>query len=286
MIKIGNDYWGGDRPCFIVAEAGLAHEGDFSMAMRLIDLAADGGAHAVKFQMYRTNELISKERDPVRYENFKRKEIPYQSFADLKQYAEDRRLIWFATPHTMSAFEFLRDLGVLLYKIGSGERWGSQIIGEAIDTGKPVFISTGMRTQSQIHELISAYAGETVAFLHCVSMYPVTESHTNLAFLDQLNFWELVYGSVLGYSDHFPGTYAVELAVAKGAKIIEKHIKLPESTGQDIEVALDAKEFKNMVKAVQKVERMLGPKIRQYSAEERSTEKWARKGPDGKRPLS
>ena len=286
MIKIGNDYWGGDRPCFIVAEAGLAHEGDFSMAMRLIDLAADGGAHAVKFQMYRTNELISKERDPVRYENFKRKEIPYQSFADLKQYTEDRRLIWFATPHTMSAFEFLRDLGVLLYKIGSGERNDSQILKSAIDTGKPVFVSTGMRSHNEIYDLIAShgFSGKT-AFLHCVSMYPVMETQVNLDFLDLLKIWCTSHYSILGYSDHFPGTYAVELAVAKGAKIIEKHIKLSESTGQDIEVALDAKEFKNMVKAVQKVERMLGPKIRQYSAEERSTEKWVLKGKDGKRPL-
>ncbi len=285
MIKIGNDYRGGDRPCFIVAEAGLAHEGDISLAMRLIDLAAEGGAHAVKFQMYRTKELISMDRDPVRYENFKRKELPYKAFEVLKRYAEDNRLIWFATPHTMSAFEFLKDLGVVLYKIGSGENWISPITRAIIDTGKPVFISTGMRSDTDVMILTMDYGSENVAFLHCVSLYPVGENKVNLAFMDRLGRWCKEVDSTMGYSDHFPGTYAAELAVIMGAKIIEKHIKLPESTGQDTSVALDLKGFKNMVKAIQRVERMLGPKIKQYSDEERSTEKWALKGKDGKRPL-
>ena len=285
MIKIGNDYRGGDRPCFIVAEAGLAHEGDFGLAMRLIDLAAEGGAHAIKFQVYRTKDLISKERDPVRYKNFKRKELPYEAFEQLKRYAEDNRLIWFATPHTMDAFEFLKGLGVLLYKVGSGERSDSQILKSAINTGKTVFVSTGMRTNSEVMELISIYGSNHMAYLHCVSMYPVMEAQVNLDFLDTLGIWCQLRQCTMGYSDHFPGTYAVELAVAKGAKIIEKHIKLPESTGQDNKVALNLKEFKNMVKAIQRVERMLGPKIRQYSDEEKGTEKWALKGRDGLRPL-
>ncbi len=285
MIKIGNDYRGGDRPCFIVAEAGLAHEGDIDLAKQLIDLAAEGGAHAVKFQVYKTKDLISKERDPIRYKNFKRKELPYEAFVQLKQYAEERRLIWFATPHTMDAFEFLKGLGVMLYKVGSGEGILGPIVEAALNTGKPVFISTGMRTGHDVLNAIRWCNTDRVAFLHCVSLYPVTENLANLAFMDRLAWDCRIHNSTMGYSDHFPGTYAVELAVAKGAKIIEKHIRLPESTGQDNEVALDLKGFKNMVKAIQRVERMLGPKIRQYSDEERSTEKWALKGRDGLRPL-
>jgi len=284
MILVGDRKVGGDNPCFIVAEAGLAHEGRFELAKELINMAADAGADAVKFQVYRTKDLISKDRAPDWYERFERKELPYGEFAELKEYAEKRGIIWFATPHTVSAYIFLQVLGVPLYKVGSGERFNDSITKMVMSSGKPVFISLGMKEHGEIANFVSLYGGPNVAFLHCVTMYPVAEDKANMAFLSTLRKWCRLEGSDVGYSDHTPGTSAVEMAVVLGAKIIEKHMKVKESTGQDVNCSLDGMELKAMVGKIRQIERMMGSEIREYSAEERESEKWALKGKDQKRP--
>ncbi len=167
-----------DSPCFVIAEAGLAHNGKFENAIKLIDIAADANVDAVKFQIYKTKELISKERSPEWFERFQKKELPYEDFGKLKEYAEERKLIWFATPHTESAFEYLKKLGVSLYKIGSGEH-DTKFIDKIADTGKPLIISTGLRTHFEVLALIDRYGSQNTAFLHCITAYPVIESLLN-----------------------------------------------------------------------------------------------------------
>lgn len=271
-----------DSPCFIVAEAGLAHSGKFENALKLIDMAAESGVDAVKFQIYKTNELISKERAPDWFDRFQRKELPYEDFKKLKEYAESKKLIWFATPHTFSAFEFLRSIGVSLYKVGSGEH-DQKFIDQIADTGKPIIISTGLRTHSQVLDLIDRYGSGRSAFLHCVTAYPVLESLLNLGFIRTMKRHCAVSRSVIGYSDHTEGTYACELAVAMGAKIIEKHICLEDSDGQDVKVSLKGKELMNFTIKIRQVERMVGSQFRIYSGEEKENEKWALKQSDGRR---
>lgn len=289
VMKVGSREVGGDAACFVVAEVGLAHEGSVDLAKRLIDLAVEGGADAVKFQAYRVEDLINRDRDEERYDRFKRKEIEYEFLPNLKSYAEGNGLIWFCTPHTMSAFEFLNRIDVPLWKIGSGERNDSEILKACVGTGKPVFISTGLREGKDIEDLINMYDSPGVAFLHCITMYPVPSNRVNLGFLEHLIFistgGEGWHEFIPGYSDHSVGTLACEAAVAIGAKIIEKHIKLPESTGQDVHGALFGDEFKAMVSRIREIEVMIGSSNRQYSEEEKENEKWARKGKDGLRPL-
>lgn len=274
-----------ESPCFIVAEAGLAHNGNFENAIKLIDLAVEAGADAVKFQVYRTKELISEERSPDWFERFQKKELPYEAFAKLKEYAEKNKIIWFATPHTESAFEYLRRIDVPCYKVGSGEH-DFDFIDKIADTGKPLIISSGMRTHYEVLRLIDRYGSPNTAFLHCVTDYPTLEHLTNLGFIDTMKCHAVASRSVIGYSDHAEGTYACELAAAKGAKIIEKHICLDDTEGQDVKVSLQGKEVKNFVKKIRQVERMVGSEFRGYSAEERENEKWALKSKeDNKRPL-
>jgi N,N'-diacetyllegionaminate synthase len=285
-MKVGSREIGGNAPCFIVAEVGLAHEGRFDLAERLVDLAAESGADAVKFQAYKTEDLINKDRDPERWKRFKRKELRPEDFYDLRAHAEWKKIIWFCTPHTMSAFEFLNSLDVPLWKIGSGESNDSPILRAAVETGKPVFISTGLRDEKGIEDLILRLPRfRDIALLHCITMYPVTPQRANLGFLGPLEHWCRSVGAVMGYSDHSVGTLACEVAVSMGAKIIEKHIKLPESTGQDVHGALFADEFKGMVGRIREIETMIGSSTRQYSEEEKENEKWALKGKDGLRPL-
>jgi N-acetylneuraminate synthase/N,N'-diacetyllegionaminate synthase len=279
-MQIGNKEVGGDSRCFIVAEAGLAHGGNKDLAFKLIDLAVDAGADAVKFQVYKASELVDYKRDPALFERFKSKELSYDVFKELQEYAKIKGIIWFATAHTESALEFLVSLGVPCYKIGSGEK-GSDLFGKIIDLGKPTFISTGMRTHSEVVNLVTEYYLPNVVFLHCVTMYPVHPHHANLGFLNSLRSMGVRYG----YSCHMPGTQGVEVAVSLGAKVVEKHIKLPESMGQDTLCALFKDEFGMMVKKIRLIERVLGSNMRVYSAEEKENEKWALKGKDGKRPI-
>lgn len=285
-MKIGNCGIGGSSPCFIVAEAGLAHEGSEELALRLVDLAVGAGADAVKFQVYKVHELVDRKRASDWFERFKSKQLGYASFMKIKVYAEGRGIVWFATPHTLGAFEFLKSLNVPVWKVGSGEKGNDLILRRCLDTGKPVFVSTGMREHSEVMQLIEWYGSELTAFLHCVSLYPTHPHLANLGFLRFMGKWCRRFGAQLGYSDHTTNSYACEIAAAMGAKVIEKHIKLPESTGNDVECALDRAEFKKMVRRIRMVESMTLESRRIYSGEERDTEAWALKGKDGRRPKS
>jgi len=276
-MKIAGREIGGNRPCFIVAEAGLAHGGDPKKAFELIDLAVEAGADAVKFQVYKAEDLVSRDRDVDLYNRFKSKELSYYDFKQLREYAEVRGIIWFATPHTKGALEFLESLMVPCYKVGSGER-GVGLFYEILGMNKPVFISTGLRDENDILYLTDTFESKNIIFLHCVTQYPVPPKSADLLFLKKLK-------TPFGYSSHCVGYLDCLLAVALGAKIIEKHIKLLESTGQDCAGALFGDEFKGMVKLIRLSERMLGDGNRHYTEAERKNELWALKGSDGRRPL-
>ncbi len=281
-MRIGSKTIGSE--CFIVAEAGVAHDGDPKRAFELIDVAVRAGADAVKFQIYRTRDLIDHKRRPELYLRFKKKELPFEAFEKLERYSLEKGLLWFATPHTISGLDYLKKLGVPLYKIGSGEK-GSRLFGKILDVGKPTIISTGMRTQSEVLRMVELYGGKQTAFLHCVTMYPVHPHLANMSFLKRLIAACGQVGSLAGYSCHMAGTVGVEMAVTLGAKIIEKHIKLPDSEGQDTLCALDGKEFGLMVKKIRHIETILGSEDRVYSGEEKEAESWALKRKDGKRPI-
>lgn len=266
----------------IISEIGLAHEGSLGYAKELVDESKDAGVDAIKFQIYRTKELIDQSLDPERYERFKKKELKYEDFGELKKYSESLGLEFIATAHTISAFEYLKSLGVATYKVGSGDR--GEILKEVVNTGKEVLVSTGMRTYAEIYDLIKDFGGKNMTFLHCVSLYPVATHLANLGFLRVLGRWCKRFDSKMGYSDHMTGALGCELAVAMGAKVIEKHFKGSKSTGQDTLCASDRLEMKLMVKKIRQIETMIKEDLRIYSAEEKENEKWALKGKNGKRP--
>jgi len=264
---------------YIIAEAALSHMGDFVNALRLASSSAEAGCNCVKFQVYKTDELIDKNRDPERFEEFKERELTYQNFADLKEYCEEIGIDFLATPHTVGAFHFLNELGVNAFKVGSGDR--GEILDLALRSGKKVYVSLGMRDSKGLNDILWKIRGTNTIPFHCITMYPVTEETANLGFLHQLSYFFREYG----YSDHYPGTYACELAVAMGAQVIEKHIRLPESEGQDNSCAIMCSDLPEFVQKIRKVEKMLGSENRIYSEAEKANESWALKGKNGKRPL-
>ena len=267
----------------IVAEAGLAHEGDFELGLRLVDEAIGAGADAVKFQVYRADELINRDRDPGRYEVFRRKELSYDQFAQLRRYSEHKGIVWFATPHTTGAFRFLVDIDVPIIKVGSGDR--GEILDLALKSDKEVFVSTGMRNTARVDALVLKCYGCNATILHTVTLYPTPLKYANLNQLKYL-MWLARKPLQVGYSDHTKGIKACLIARALGVGVIEKHIKLAESTGQDVHGALFGYEFKEMVRQLKAVDMVMGSIKRQYTKEEKENEVWALKGKDGKRPLS
>ena len=271
---------------YIIAEAGLSHMGDLESAVRLIRMASEAGCDCVKFQVYKTSELIDIMRGPKRYAEFKERELTYNQFVLLEGYCRGHGIDFLATPHTVGAFEFLEELGVKQYKVGSGDR--GEILELALKTGKKTYVSTGMRDSKQLTDLmLERFEYRNMVFMHCITQYPVTAENVNLGVL---NYFKRCFGeyvpSKYGYSDHFPGTYACELAVAMGASVIEKHIRLPESEGQDNSCALNAEELKELVRKIRQIEVMIGSEERIYSQAERENESWALKGKNGKRPYS
>ena len=211
--------------------------------------------------------------------------MPYEDFGKLQEYARSRNIIFFATPHTESAFEYLKSINIPCYKVGSGEH-DTKFIDKIADTGKPLIVSTGLRTHYEVLSLMDRYGGPDAAFLHCVTMYPGIESLLNLGFIDIMRRYAAVSRSVIGYSDHTDGTLACEIAVSKGAKIIEKHICLEDSEGQDVLVSLkNRKELSGFVNKIRQIESMVGSQFRTYSSEEKENESWALKQTDGRRGI-
>ncbi|MCP3681624.1 MAG: hypothetical protein GY861_02945 [bacterium] len=263
---------------YLIAEIGLAHMGSVAKSCDLIYSAAEAGFDAVKFQVYKTDELIDWVGDPKRYARFAERELNYGEIASLKVITEDTGLDWLATPHTVGAFQFLDELGVDSFKVGSGDR--GEILDLALASGKKVYVSTGLRDWDGVRQILRKCNGHDATILHCITQYPVTDENLNLGFLRTL----AKHTNDFGYSDHYPGTFASAIATVMGAKVIEKHIMLPESKGQDCHGAVNKDELKQYVADIRNIDKLIGSEDRVYSKQERENEKWAFKGKNGKRP--
>jgi len=270
---------------FVVAEIGLAHMGWVDTAEDMIEQFSC--ADAVKFQVYDTNELIDKTRDPVRYQRFREREFTFGDISYLKHVAKECGVEFFASAHTAGWVDKLRKLGVFAYKVGSGESADSEIIRKCRKTGKPVIISTGLRSGNEVFKLMDMYDHHNTVFMHCITQYPTYSPQLGFmrSMMEYMPRGDMRYGEV-GYSCHYPGIQACVTAAAMGATVIEKHVKLDISDGQDARAALYPHEFEAMVDEIRETESIIGSNNREYSQEERGNEVWAKKGKDGKRPLS
>jgi N,N'-diacetyllegionaminate synthase len=255
---------------FVICEGGVTNYGDPEIAARQVDAAEKSGADAVKFQAWRTESLVSR---PVAarltqelgndwYKRMKSRELPFAEFARLRRSAEERGLVFFATPHDQPSLDFLADeLDVPCLKVGSGEASNWRFLRMVGAKRKPVFISFGLQSDEEAHRAVDildeAGAGEIVAF-HTVSLYPTPYAAADLRRLSRLR--ELL-GVPVGISDHTAGWHVPLAAVALGAQAIEKHLTFDKSDPRSLDNAgaLEPDEFRAMVSQVRDLESALAP---------------------------
>ena len=275
---IGDKMVGGSNPCLIIAEAGVAHFGDFEIAKELVDLAATAKADVFKTQIFDVDTLFSEEatawKDRLRPRNLSLSEV-----GKLKEYAESKGLIFLATAHDASRISWLKELNVAAVKIGSGERNNPAFVEELAKLGKPIILSTGMYSFVDIREAQNACieAGcDELALLHCVTSYPTPDEFINLASVDRMID---EFSCPIGYSDHSVDALSVLGAVAKGAKIIERHITTLKNVpnAQDWKVSSSWEDFPELITQIRRIELMNGNVNREIQPIEKSGMEWALK---------
>lgn len=242
---------------FVIAEIGINHGGDIEIAKRLIDSAVRSGADAVKFQTYKT-ESRTPAGSPI-FDILKKCELPFEAFAELKKYSEEKNIIFFSTPFDEESVNYLESIGSQLYKIASFDVANRPFLEKIAQTGKPIIISVGMSDLIEISKAVSILEknGSPVALLHCISAYPTVEKDANLSAVPALinHFGEYT----IGQSDHTNDIFVPLLAVAAGAKIIEKHFKISDDMDcVDAVVSISEEKMKELVMQIRRVELIMG----------------------------
>lgn len=250
---------------FIVAEIGNNHEGDFNLAIEMINQASFAGADAVKFQTFITDDFISN-KDKNRFSRLKSFEFSFDEFNKLANHAEKKGLIFFSTPLDIESAIFLNKISPI-FKVASGDNNFIQLINKIIDFDKPMIISTGLLNSIDLDKLYNhintyskgSYNEDKLAFLHCVSSYPVPYDQTNLKTLFDLQK-KYIGKATIGYSDHTIGIDACNIASSIGAQIIEKHFTIDNdySDFRDHKLSSNPDEFKSMVEKIRLTEKLLG----------------------------
>lgn len=272
---------------FIIAEIGVNHNGDVNLAKNLIKSASECGVDAVKFQTFKSEDLVTQNTKTAKYqekntnessqlEMLKKLELTFEDFKELKEYALKCNVMFISSPFDIKSVDLLEKLDVSLYKLGSGELNNFELIDYVQKTGKPIILSTGMATLDEIQETYDFIVNkDNLTILHCITGYPTSFEEANLNFIKTL---QSKFNLPIGFSDHSPGIELPIAAVALGACVVEKHFTLDKDLeGPDHKASLNPKEFKAMVDAIRNVEVALGDGIRKFSENELEIKKIARK---------
>jgi N-acetylneuraminate synthase len=289
-IRVGNAHIGPGQPCFVIAEAGVNHNGRMDLAISLIDAAADAGADAVKFQTFKAERLASSFAPRARYqvteaggtssqlEMLKSLELTYEEFRRLCQHCAARGVMFLSSPFDEDSADFLGELGVAAFKIGSGEITNLPFLAHVARKGKPMLLSTGMsylgEVDAAVHTIFEV-GNQDLALFHCTSNYPTAPADVNLRAMQTL---EAAFGVPVGYSDHTEGIEIPLAAVALGACMIEKHFTLDKSLpGPDHKASILPGELASLVRGVRHIEASLGSGIKRPAPGELDTAAVARK---------
>lgn len=276
---------------YIIAEAGVNHNGSLEIAKQLIDAGKKAGVDCVKFQTWKTEELLTEDApkadyqlkndgDSSQFEMLKKLELSYADFKELKAYSESIGVDFLSTPDEKKSLDFLvEELNIKLIKVGSGEVSNLLYLKQIAQKKLPVILSTGMSNMADVerayYTLIDNGAPE-VALLHCTSEYPAPLKTVNLKAMDTLKF---VFQTTVGYSDHTEGIAISLAAAARGARIIEKHFTLDKTMeGPDHIASIDPTELKALVDGIRAIELSLGDGIKRIQAVEKGTQKVVQKG--------
>ena len=241
---------------YIIAEAGVNHNGSFALACKLADAAKEAGADCIKFQTFKSENLVSRSAKKAEYQKkttgdssqqdmLKKLELSFDEFLDLKKYCEDAGICFLSTPFDFDSIDFLNTIDMPFWKIPSGEVTNLPYLLALAKTGKPVVMSTGMCTLQEIRDAIDvlqANGTKEIKLLHCNTEYPTPFEDVNLKAMQTMRD---EFRMEVGYSDHTKGIEVPVAAVALGATIIEKHFTLDRNMeGPDHKASLEPQEKK------------------------------------------
>jgi len=284
VVTVNKRKIGGDERAYIIAEAGLNHNGSLKLAKKLVKAAKTTGCDAIKFQTFKSNSRISSKVKAVRYaetvigleetlyDMFERLAMPFDQQEELFDYARKQSVEIFSTPFDIESVDFLEEMNVKLFKIASMDLVNLPLISYVAQTGKPMIISTGMSTLGQIEEAVDAVTQEgnrNLILLHCNSSYPASFDEMNLNVIRNL---QNAFNIPVGLSDHTFGLFVSHTAIVMGAKIIERHFTLDRSyEGPDHILSSEPEEFAELVSISKKVPVILGDGIKRIQPNEFDT---------------
>ena len=281
-VRVGGATIGGGAPCFVIAEAGVNHNGDVGLARRLIDAAADAGADAVKFQTFDPEKLVSRgarkaeyqrertDRDESQLDMLRRLALPREDFAALAEHASSRSIRFLSTAFDEDSADYLESLGVSAFKVPSGEITNHPFVAHLARKGRPLLISTGMSDLYEVDaalRVVEENGNPPVALFHCVTSYPAPARDCNL---EAMATMRRALGVPVGWSDHTTGLTVTLAAVAAGAEIVEKHFTIDRDLpGPDHAASLEPDELRDLVASVRTVEQARGSGIKVPAQSER-----------------
>ena len=283
---------------YIIAEAGVNHNGSLALAKQLVDAAKASGADCVKFQTFNAQNVVSKHAekaayqkretgsDESQYDMIKKLELSFDEFAELHDYCNQSGIEFLSTPFDRESIVFLSSLGMKRWKIPSGEITNLPHLIQIARQGEPVILSTGMSTMEEVGRAVTLLkdngSGE-ITLLHCTTEYPAPFADANLRAMQTMRD---KFDLPVGYSDHTEGIEASIAAVALGADIIEKHFTLDKSMeGPDHRASLEPQELKTMVQAIRNIELAIGSGTKKVADSERKNMIIARKSIVAKRDI-
>lgn len=269
-IKINSKIIGENQPCFIIAEAGVNHNGKLKLAKKMIDEAKKFGADAIKFQTYITEELVTDTAPKANYQKkttkassqfdmLKSLELSQDDFKNLKTYCKAKKIIFLSSCFDIPSAEFLNKIKVPAFKIGSGEITNVPLLEKVACFSKPIILSTGMTNMLEVKKavkVIHAAGNYELILLHCTTEYPSRVEDVNLRAIATMR---KEFNLPIGFSDHTPGILISQAARVMGACVIEKHFTLDKKmSGPDHKASLDISEFKDLVQSIRIIEKAFG----------------------------
>ena len=264
-IKIVNFVIGNNYPVFIIAEAGINHNGSFKIAKKMVNVAKKAGVNCIKFQTHITEkEMIRSNITPgniskkTLWSIIKNCELTESEEEKIQQYCKNKKLLFLSTPFSKEAVDRLEKINIPAYKIGSGELTNIPFLHHIAKTNKPVILSTGMSTINEIKESVNLFKkyNSSLALLQTTSIYPTNYKDVKLGAIEKL---QKLFKLPIGISDHSIGIYTALGAVAKGACIVEKHFTLDKNMpGPDQKLSLEPNELIELVKGCNAVKLALG----------------------------
>jgi len=277
---------------FVIAEAGINHNGSVANAKKMIAVASEAGADAVKFQTFKSEEVISKYAPKAEYQKAttdaeesqldmaKKLELSKGDFEELARYCKEKGIIFLSTPFDFDSIDFLNELGLNTFKIPSGEITNLPYLRKIGNLAKKVILSTGMAHLGEVGDALdiivkAGCSKDNITVLHCNTEYPTPMEDVNLL---AMNTIKKAFNVDIGYSDHTLGIEIPIAAAALGAKVIEKHFTLDKNmAGPDHRASLDPLELKLMVRAIRNIEKAMGDGVKKASPSELRNKSIARR---------